>query len=217
MTIGEIGETRRTHYDVFRPRRARTSPGLRRMVAENALTPNDFIAPYFVTHGTDVQREISSMPGVYQWSVDKLKYEVEELARAGVPALMLFGIPASKDAIGSENFADDGIVQQAIRAVKDVVPEMVVLTDVCMCEYTDHGHCGIVQRKPGTEDFVIANDPTLDILRRVVVSHAAAGADIVAPSGMMDRAVAAIRQELDANDFGDIAVMGYSAKYASAF
>ncbi len=139
------------------------------------------------------------------------------LAEAGVPALMLFGIPAAKDEIGSENFADDGIVQQAIRAIKDVVPHMVVTTDVCMCEYTSHGHCGIVQQRPGTNDFVIANEPTLDILQRVVVSHAAAGADIVAPSGMMDRAVAAIRDALDANGFNDTAVMGYSAKYASAF
>lgn len=216
MTIADIG-TSRAHTDVFRPRRARTSPGIRRMVAETVLTPNDFIAPYFVTHGTDVQREIGSMPGMYQWSVDRLEREVEELARVGVPALMLFGIPATKDAIGSENFADDGIVQQAIRTIKRTVPEMVVLTDVCMCEYTDHGHCGIVERRAGTDDFVIANDPTLDILRRVVVSHAAAGADIVAPSGMMDRAVAAIRDALDTEGFGDTAVMGYSAKYASAF
>jgi porphobilinogen synthase len=188
------------------------------MLAETSLSPNDFIAPLFVTHGQNIQRPINSMPGVYQWSIDRLVYEIEELATAGVPAVMLFGIPASKDEIGSENFADDGIVQQAIRAIKDVAPELVVTTDVCMCEYTSHGHCGIVQPHPGTtDDFVIANDPTLDILGRVVVSHAAAGADIVAPSGMMDRAVATIRTALDDNGFNDTAVMGYSAKYASAF
>lgn len=221
MSIEAMLTSRTAHRagaTALRPRRARSSPGIRRMLAETSLSPNDFIAPLFVTHGTNVQREISSMPGVYQWSVDRLVYEVEELATVGVPAVMLFGIPAIKDEIGSENFADDGIVQQAIRAIKELVPHLVVTTDVCMCEYTSHGHCGIVRQRPGsTTDFVIANDPTLEILSRVVVSHAAAGADIVAPSGMMDRAVAAIRAALDEHGFGDTAVMGYSAKYASAF
>jgi porphobilinogen synthase len=221
MTIQEAVEQSFTRSSVpglgssYRPRRARRSPGLRRMLAETTLRPADFIAPLFVTHGRDVQREIGSMPGVYQWSIDRVVREAEELAEVGVPAVMLFGIPATKDELGSENWADDGIVQQAIRAIKGVVPQMVITTDVCMCEYTSHGHCGVVQRRG--DDFMIANNPTLDILGRVVVSHAAAGADIVAPSGMMDRAVATIRAALDACGFDDVAVMGYSAKYASAF
>ncbi len=198
------------------------------MVAETRLSPDDFIAPLFVTHGRDMQREIPSMPGIYQWSVDRLTYEAEALARVGVPAVILFGIPAVKDELGSENFAPDGITQQAIRAIKDAVPELVVITDVCMCEYTSHGHCGIVKPRMANSvlspqssvlktDFVIANDETLEILERVVVSHAEAGADMVAPSGMMDGQVAAIRQALDGADFSHLPIMAYSAKYASAF
>ncbi len=207
-------------YPRQRPRRLRRSAGLRRMLRETTLTAADLIYPYFVVHGRGVQREIASMPGVYQWSVDRLADEIEEVACLGIPAVVLFGIPASKDEIGSENFAEDGIVQQAIRVIKDTAPELTVITDVCMCEYTSHGHCGIVHEvttESGRHDFVVANDATLDVLARVAVSHAAAGADMVGPSAMMDGQVGAIRQALDAAGFADTAIMAYAAKYASAF
>ncbi len=191
------------------------------MVRETVLSVDDLIMPMFVTHGQDVRREISSMPGVYQWSVDRLRREVEGLARLGIPAIVLFGIPAHKDEIGSENFAADGIVQTAIRAIKATVPELLVISDICMCEYTDHGHCGIVKRSPasgnGAQGFEIANDETLAVLGRAAVSHAEAGADVLAPSAMMDGQVAALRAALDANGFADRAILAYAAKYASAF
>jgi porphobilinogen synthase len=194
-----------------RPRRLRRTLAVRRMVRETHLAADDFIYPVFVRHGRDVRHEIPSMPGQYQWSVDRLAGEVASAARLGIPAVMPFGIPATKDPIGSENFAADGIVQQAIRAIKDAVPEMIVITDVCMCEYTDHGHCGIV------EDGKVLNDPTLEILGRVAVSHAEAGADMVAPSGMMDGMVGAIRGALDAAGFTHVGILSYAAKYASSF
>jgi porphobilinogen synthase len=194
-----------------RPRRLRRTPAIRRMVRETHLTPNDLMYPVFVRHGRGVVQEISSMPGQYQWSVDKLVGEVVSAAQLGVPAVVPFGIPATKDAIGSENFAPDGIVQQAIRAIKDTVPDMVIVTDVCMCEYTDHGHCGIV------ENGRVLNDPTLEVLGRVAVSHAEAGADMVAPSGMMDGMVGAIRAALDAAGFPQVGILSYAAKYASSF
>jgi porphobilinogen synthase len=206
---------------IRRPRRLRHSATMRRMVRENYVSVDDLIYPLFVTHGKGVQNEVLSMPGVYQWSIDGLRHEVEAVARLGIPAVILFGIPAVKDEIGSENFADDGIVQQAIRAIKDTVPELEVLTDVCMCEYTSHGHCGIVTRaasgRRGSQDFIIANDATLDVLARVAVSHAEAGADMVAPSGMMDGQVRAIRAGLDAAGFAELPIMAYAVKYASAF
>jgi porphobilinogen synthase len=208
-------------FPTRRLRRNRRTPALRRMLRETALTVDDLIYPLFVVHGRDVQHEISSMPGVYQWSVDGLRGEVEAIARLGVPAVVLFGIPADKDEIGSENFAADGIVQTAIRAIKATVPELLVMTDVCMCEYTDHGHCGIVKRTAGNghggPGFEIANDETLAVLQRVAVSHAEAGADVLAPSAMMDGQVAAIRSALDANGFSDRAILAYAVKYASAF
>lgn len=182
------------------------------MVRELMLTPDDFIYPLFVVHGTGQQRPISSMPGQHQWSVDQLPRQAEEIAALGIPAVILFGLPASKDPVGRENFAEDGIVQQAIRAIKDAVPELVVVTDVCTCEYTDHGHCGILD-----DHGYVVNDSTLEILQRVVASHAQAGADIVAPSGMMDGAVAAIRDELDRIGAQQVAVMAYAAKYSSGF
>jgi porphobilinogen synthase len=182
------------------------------MVRETMLSPNDFIYPLFVMHGRGLQRPINSMPGQFQWSVDMLAKEAEQIASLGIPAVILFGLPATKDSVGSENFADNGIVQQAIRTIKDAVPELVVITDVCMCEYTDHGHCGLLN-----EHGYVINDATLEVLQRVVASHADAGADIVAPSGMMDGAVAAIRQELDRVGAHDVAIMGYAAKFASGF
>ncbi len=201
-----------THHASLRPRRLRATPTLRRMVRETVLTPDDFIYPLFVVHGQGQQRPIGSMPGQHQWSVDMLPRQAEEIASLGIPAVILFGLPAAKDAIGSENFAEDGIVQQAIRTLKDAVPELVVITDVCMCEYTDHGHCGILD-----ERGYVVNDATLEVLQRVVRSHAEAGADIVAPSGMMDGMVATIRQALDTDGAHNTAIMAYAAKFASGF
>lgn len=209
-------------YPVSRPRRLRFTSRLRDMVRETRLTPDDFIYPLFVRHGTGIQREILSMPGQYQWSVDRLSAEAEEIARLGIPAVILFGLPDEKDPLGEENFAPHGIVQRAVRKIKDTVPDLVVVTDVCMCEYTDHGHCGVLntgaqesaQHLP--EGYVL-NDPTLDILGKVAVSHAKAGADIIAPSGMMDGMVVAIREALDAADFTHIPILSYAVKYASSF
>jgi porphobilinogen synthase len=165
----------------------------------------------FIVHGQGVRREVSSMPGVFQQSVDMLAEEAHELRRLQIPAVMLFGLPATKDPVGVENFADDGIVQQAIRALRRADPDLIIMTDVCMCEYTDHGHCGIV------EESQILNDPSIEILGKVAVSHIRAGADVPAPSAMMDGQVAAIRQALDQAGFLDTPIMGYSAKFASAF
>ena len=194
-----------------RLRRLRRTDNLRRMVRETTLSADDFIYPLFVMHGKNIRQEISSMPGNFHWSVDKLPAEAESIAQLGIPAVILFGLPAAKDEVGSEDYADDGIVQQATRAIKQAVPELMVVTDVCMCEYTSHGHCGIVR------DGVVQNDETLAYYQRVVVSHAAAGADIVAPSGMMDGQVGAIRMALDLNGFHNTPILAYSAKYASAF
>jgi porphobilinogen synthase len=194
-----------------RLRRTRATSGLRRMVRETVLTPADFIAPFFVTHGLDVRQPVSAMPGVCQLSVDELVKEVRALAPLGVPAVLLFGIPAAKDATGTEAYARDGIIQRAVAAVKDAVPEMVVVTDVCLCEYTDHGHCGIV------EGGSVLNDPTLDLLARMALVQVDAGADIVAPSDMMDGHVVALRQVLDGAGHDHTPIMGYSAKFASGF
>ncbi|GIV97256.1 MAG: delta-aminolevulinic acid dehydratase [Herpetosiphonaceae bacterium] len=199
-------------FPSLRPRRLRRTPALRRMVRETTLAADDLIYPIFVRHGKGLRNPIGSMPGQHQWSVDMLPNLAEEVAALGIPAVILFGLPASKDAQGSENFAEDGIVQQAIRMIKEHVPELLVITDVCMCEYTDHGHCGIVD-----ERGYVVNDATLEILQMVVASHAAAGADIVAPSGMIDGAVAAIREELDRIGAQHVAIMAYAAKFASSF
>jgi len=193
------------------------------MVRETQLAPDDFIYPLFVTHGEKVKNEIRSMPGVFQWSPDLLAREAELIANLKIPAVILFGIPETKDSIGLENFAPNGIVQQATRIIKEVVPEMLVVTDVCLCEYTDHGHCGILNSGNGTrphphlsEGYVL-NDETLEVLAKVAVSHAEAGADIVAPSGMIDGMVAAIRSALDANNFDHLPILSYTSKYASGF
>ena len=205
---------------VNRPRRLRANPGIRAMVRETELNPNDFIYPLFVRHGTG-RSVISSMPGVYQLSVEESVQEAEAAAKSGVNAVILFGIPKEKDPIGLENFAEDGIVQQAIRAIKKEIPEMVVVTDVCLCEYTDHGHCGILNTgehfHAGLPDGYVLNDPTLDVLAKVAISHAECGADIVAPSGMMDGMVASIREGLDFAGYENLPIMSYSVKYASSF
>jgi porphobilinogen synthase len=199
------------NFPITRPRRLRQTSNLRRLVRETVLTPADFIYPLFIVHGRNIRHEISSMPGVFHLSVDQLAAESVELRQLGLPAVMLFGLPAAKDPLGLENFAPNGIVQQAIRELRRANPELVIMTDVCLCEYTDHGHCGIIE---GTQ---ILNDPTLEILGKVAVSHATAGATMVAPSAMMDGQIAAIRQALDTAGFSHTPIMGYSAKFASGF
>lgn len=199
------------NFPITRMRRLRRTPGIRNMVAGVSLTVNDLIYPMFAIEGQGIKREIGSMPGIFQLSPDRLLPEVEKVVRAGIPAIILFGIPTHKDEVGSQGYAQDGIVQQAVSLVKEEFPQLVVITDVCLCEYTSHGHCGLIQ---GAE---ILNDPTLDLLARTAVSHAQAGADMVAPSDMMDGRVAAIRKALDQKGYIDTMIMAYSAKYASGF
>lgn len=194
-----------------RPRRLRRTDTVRRMVRENYLSKDHLIYPLFVHHGTGVKREIGSMPGNYNLSIDNLLPEIEEMLKLGVRSTILFGIPETKDECGTGGFHEQGIVQEAVRAIKARYPEMYVITDVCMCEYTSHGHCGII--KGDTVD----NDPTLALLAKVALSHAQAGADMVAPSDMMDGRVAAIRSALDGGGFEQIPIMAYSVKYASAY
>ncbi|MFH1491648.1 MAG: porphobilinogen synthase [Pseudomonadota bacterium] len=196
---------------IVRPRRLRQTPAIREMIRETRLTVKDFIAPLFVKHGRDLKDPIPSLPGQYQFSVDRLVMEVEEIGALGIPAVILFGIPDKKDAVGSISYSADGIVQRAIAAIKEKLPELLVITDLCLCEYTDHGHCGVIRE--GRVD----NDATLEILARQAVSHAAAGADIIAPSDMMDGRVAAIRKALDEENFQDTAILSYAVKFASAF
>lgn len=198
-------------FPIHRPRRLRINKAIRKMVRETHLEPEDFIYPMFVTFGKGVKKKISSMPGCFHLSVDELVKEALNVYRLGIPAIMLFGIPEHKDKRGTGAYSDKGIVQKAIRAIKDKVSELVVISDVCLCEYTSHGHCGIV--KNGR----ILNDPTLDLLAKEALSHAKAGVDIVAPSDMMDGRVATIRDMLDAHGFEDIPIMSYAAKYSSAF
>jgi porphobilinogen synthase len=198
-------------HPMFRPRRLREKSLLRKMVRETALAVDDFVYPLFVVHGRGVREPIAPMPGQYRLSVDELVRECKDAAGMGIPAVLLFGIPEEKDPRGSEAYAEDGIVQQAVRAVKDTVPDLLVITDVCLCEYTSHGHCGVV------EDGSVRNDPTLDLLARTAVSHVEAGADLVAPSDMMDGRVGAIREALDDASFAETPIMAYSVKYASCF
>jgi porphobilinogen synthase len=198
-------------HPIFRPRRLREKPLLRAMVRETRLSIDDFVYPLFVAHGRGVREPISSMPGQARFSVDELVKECKDAAGMGIPAVLLFGLPAEKDPRGSEAYAEDGIVQQAVRAVKDTVPDLLVITDVCLCEYTSHGHCGVV------EDGTVKNDPTLELIARTAVSHADAGADVIAPSDMMDGRVGAIREALDEGGYAETPIMAYSAKYASVF
>lgn len=198
-------------FPIYRPRRLRANENLRRLVRETALSVNDLIYPMFVVHGRDTATEISAMPGCYQYSIDNLIKAARELAALGIPGTILFGIPASKDPFGLEAYADDGIIQQAVHAIKDAVPDLLVMTDVCLCEYTDHGHCGVV------EAGEVQNDPTLELLVKESLSHARAGADVIAPSDMMDGRVGAIRTALDENGYEHIPIIAYAAKYASAF
>jgi porphobilinogen synthase len=199
------------NFPIYRPRRLRRNEKLRSLIRETGLGANNLIYPVFVGPGKDKAQPVSSMPGVAQLSVDRAAKECAEVGSLGIPAVILFGIPEEKDAVGSEAYADNGVVQQAIRAVKEKVPEMVVITDVCLCEYTEHGHCGVI--KNGDVD----NDSTLELLAKEALSHARAGADIIAPSDMMDGRVGAIRKALDGNGFTQTPIMAYAAKYASGF
>ncbi len=198
-------------FPVHRMRRLRASEALRSLVRETQLRPTQFILPLFACPGEGVRREISSMPGNYQLSIDELVKECAEAAKLGIGGVILFGIPAVKDELASGAYAEDGIVQQAVRAVKREVPKLLVMTDVCNCEYTSHGHCGLVV------EAQVKNDPTLEWLAKGAVSHARAGADVVAPSDMMDGRVAAIRAALDAAGFADTPILSYAAKFASVF
>jgi porphobilinogen synthase len=196
---------------LYRPRRLRESPLLRRMVRETRLGVENLILPLFAVHGRGVRDPVASMPGVSRLSLDELLKEAKDAASMGIPAILLFGVPQSKDPRGSEAYAEDGIVQQAARAVKETIPDLLVITDVCLCQYTSHGHCGLV------EDGRIKNDASVELLARVALSHMESGADIVAPSDMMDGRVGAIRETLDEAGYTETPIMAYSAKYASAF
>ncbi len=198
-------------FPIHRPRRLRSNDTLRRMVRETRLSVDDLIYPMFICPGEGVREPIGAMPGVNQLSVDQGVEECREVAGLGIPAVILFGIPESKDAAGTGAYADDGIVQQAIRAIKQNVPELMVITDVCLCEYTDHGHCGVIK------DDDVQNDPTLQLLVKTSLSHVHAGADMVAPSDMMDGRIGVIRTALDEGNLTHIPIMAYSAKYASAY
>ena len=198
-------------FPLYRPRRLRESPLLRKMVRETQLGVQDLVYPLFAVHGRGVREPITSMPGQFRLSVDELLKECKDAASMGIPAVLLFGLPAEKDPRGSEAYAEDGIIQQAVRAVKETIPDLLVITDVCLCEYTSHGHCGVV------EQGRVRNDPTLDLLARTAVSQVDAGADMIAPSDMMEGRVAAIREALDENGNQETPIMAYSAKYASAF
>lgn len=196
-----------------RPRRLRVSDGIRSLVSENEITPGHLVMPIFVKEGSGIREEIDSMPGIFRYSPDKsLDREVSEINDLGIRAVLLFGIPGKKDAFGSGSYNSNGVVQSAVRRIKETFPEMVVICDVCMCEYTDHGHCGLLN-----EQGQVENDKTIDILGKIAVSQARAGADIVAPSAMMDNQVISIRNALDASGFANIPIMSYSSKYSSAF
>ena len=199
------------HYPDTRPRRLRSSANMRRLVRENHLRADDLIYPLFVTTGQNIKKPVQSMPGVYNLSTDLLLGEVERVVALDIPAILLFGIPDTKDAAGTSAYDQGGVIQKAVRAVKDSFPELLVITDVCLCEYTDHGHCGVIS---GGE---VLNDPSLELLARTALSHAVSGADMVAPSDMMDGRVQAIRETLDENGYQNTPVMAYTVKYASAF
>ncbi|OMF31656.1 delta-aminolevulinic acid dehydratase [Paenibacillus sp. FSL H8-0548] len=204
-------------FPTVRNRRLRRTSALRSMVRETVLSANDFIYPIFVTYGHNIKEEIPSMPGVYHFSLDRLEEEIRETVAAGIQSVLLFGIPETKDALGTSAYDANGIVQQAIRAVKEWAPELVVVADTCLCQFTDHGHCGIVHVHEETGIAEVDNDSSLDLLVQTAVSQAEAGADIIAPSNMMDGFVLAIREGLDDAGYSDIAILSYSVKFASAY
>jgi porphobilinogen synthase len=199
------------YFPSYRPRRLRKDSNIRRLVAETALSVDDLIYPMFVMPGKNKKIPVKSMPGIYKQSIDNLIKEIREVKKLGIRAILLFGIPKKKDEMGSEGYHEHGIIQEAVREIKKKVKDILVITDVCMCEYTSHGHCGIIK------DGDVDNDETLEYLAKMAVSHAEAGVDMVAPSDMMDGRVGVIRDELDGHGFKDVSIMAYSAKYASAF
>ncbi|OIO66353.1 MAG: delta-aminolevulinic acid dehydratase [Candidatus Marinimicrobia bacterium CG1_02_48_14] len=196
---------------IVRPRRLRRNANIRGLVRETRVTLDDLIMPVFITVGKNKKHEISSMPGIYQWSLDKVGHHIADLMNAGITRVILFGIPGEKDATGSDSYNENGIIQQAIRFLRKNFPDLYIITDVCMCEYTDHGHCGIIHEND------VHNDTTLGYLEKQALSHAAAGVDMVAPSGMMDGAIETIRLALDEYDFENIPIMSYAVKYASSY
>ena len=198
-------------FPIHRPRRLRRNENIRRLVRETHISIDDLIYPLFIEEGNNIKKEIPSMPGIYRWSLDRINEELEEVAKLDIPAVLLFGIPAHKDAVGSDTWNEEGIIQKAVRHIKENFPQLYVITDVCFCEYTEHGHCGVLH------DHDVDNDITLENTKKQVISHAQAGADMVAPSGMMDGVVKAIREALDGAGFTNIPIMAYSAKYASAY
>ncbi len=198
-------------FPVHRPRRLRRNENIRRLVRETNLSVDDFIYPLFIEDGENIKIEIPSMPGIYRYSLDRINEELDEVVELGIPAVLLFGIPSHKDAVGSDTWSEEGIIQKAIIHIKKNYPQLYVITDVCFCEYTEHGHCGVLH------EHDVDNDLTLENTKKQVVSHAKAGADMVAPSGMMDGVVKAIREALDEAGFSNIPIMSYSAKYASAY
>ncbi|HOW28084.1 MAG TPA: porphobilinogen synthase [Elusimicrobiota bacterium] len=204
-------------FPAVRLRRLRRLPLFRKMVRETVLRPEDFVQPFFVRAGRGLRRPIKSMPGCDQLSPDQLLRDVRVLYRSGIPAVILFGIPSTKDPLGSEAWSADGAVQTAVRLLKGALPDLVVMTDLCLCEYTEHGHCGVLKKGKNSRNPVIDNDPTLELLARAAVSQAEAGADLIAPSGMMDGVVKAVRSALDSAGFTETSIMAYSAKYASGF
>lgn len=206
-------------YPVYRPKRLRANENYRRLIRETGLSVDDLVMPFFVREGKGVKKPISSLPGNFQWSIDTLVKEVKSAKALGIPAVLLFGIPDSKDEKASGAYAPDGIVQKACARLRDAVPGILVITDVCLCEFTSHGHCGVLRTAKGRSgnNVCIDNDATLELLAKTAVSHAAAGADMVAPSAMMDGQVRAIRAALDERGFTDCPIMAYSAKYSSAF
>jgi porphobilinogen synthase len=213
MTLGQHPPA--AGFPTTRMRRLRYNPALRSLIRETALSPANLILPLFVRPGKGIKQPIRSMPGQFQLSLDQLAIETKEAESLGIPGVILFGIPAEKDDLGSDSYSDSGIVQQAVRTVKEAAPKLLVMTDVCFCEYTSHGHCGQLDERGGVKD--VANDPTLELLGKQAVSHAQVGADLVAPSGMMDGMVGAIRWALDQHGFTHLPIMSYAAKFASAF
>ena len=218
LVLEQLGVGARPRSIRKRPRRLRRTEPLRAMIRETSLQVRHLIQPLFVTHGTRTKRPIASMPGVFQMSVDELVEEAQRVHALGVPAVLLFGISATKDALGSDNFDPEGMIPTAVREIKRAAPGLIVITDVCMCEYTSHGHCGVLSPKSDQlqRGFDPLNDETLEILDRVAVVHAEAGADIVAPSGMIDGMVGSIRSRLDGQGFSHVAILSYTVKYASA-
>ncbi|MBL9084268.1 MAG: porphobilinogen synthase [Planctomycetales bacterium] len=202
-------------FPTTRMRRLRQHPQLRALTRSTRLHPSQFVYPLFVRGGKGVRQEIASMPGVFQLSLDELEKEVREVAELGIGGVLLFGIPEKKDAVGKDSYSDDGVIQQALRVVKKAAPQLYAITDVCFCEYTDHGHCGVLDQSTGRID--VNNDATLELLGKQAVSHAKAGADMVAPSGMMDGMVGAIRKALDGAALTHIPIMAYSAKFSGGF